>query len=244
MAGYGGFARVYDRLTENVPYDEIAGLYCGKIRKFGGGGFLADIGCGTGSLTTRFAAAGFDVIGADSSADMLSEAMNKPHDGVQYICQSMAELDLYGQADIITSTLDSINHLSDADEMERCFKACALNLRQGGLLLFDVNTVYKHKEILADNVFVYDLDDIYCVWQNEFCEDDNGVDITLSIFCEEESGLYSRFEECFRETAVSEGHLRKMLSGCGFEVLEIKEYLTDKLPRADSDKLMVCARKR
>ncbi|HBJ24617.1 MAG TPA: class I SAM-dependent methyltransferase, partial [Ruminococcaceae bacterium] len=94
MAGYGLFAQVYDSLTENVPYDEIAEYYHGKIQKFrdGEGGFLADAGCGTGNLTARMAAKGYDVIGADASPDMLSEAMNKPHDGVQYICQGMTGL--------------------------------------------------------------------------------------------------------------------------------------------------------
>lgn len=245
MAGYGLFAQVYDRLTENVPYDEIAEYYRAKIEKFGtGGNFLADIGCGTGNLTARLAALGFDVIGADASPDMLSAAMNKPHDGVQYICQSMTELDLYGGADIIVSTLDSVNHLESPTEIQECFRAAALNLRKGGLFLFDVNTIYKHEKILADNVFVYDLDDVYCVWQNEFCPEDNGVDISLNIFAEAEDGLYERMEESFREIAVTQQEFASMLEKAGFELLEVREYLTDKEPAEDSDKLMFCARKK
>ena len=163
MAGYGVFAQVYDKLTLNVPYGQIAEYYDGKIRKFrdGDGNFLADAGCGTGNLTARLARLGYDVIGAEPSPDMLSEAMNKPHDGVQYICQDMTELDLYGEADIIVSTLDSVNHLSSAADIAKFFRAAALNLRRGGLLLFDFNTIYKHEKVLADNVFVYDLDDVY-----------------------------------------------------------------------------------
>lgn len=245
MAGYGLFAQVYDRLTENVPYDEIAQYYRAKIEKYGtGGNFLADIGCGTGNLTARLAVLGFDVIGADASPDMLSAAMNKPHDGVQYICQSMTELDLYGEADIIVSTLDSVNHLGSPAEMLECFRAVALNLRHGGLFLFDVNTIYKHEKILADNVFVYDLDDVYCVWQNEFCPEDNGVDISLNIFAEAEDGLYERMEENFREIAVTRQEYEEMLAKAGFELLEAREYLTDREPAADSDKLMFCARRK
>ena len=46
MAGYGVFAQVYDKLTLNVPYDQIAEYYDAKIRKFrdGDGNFLADAG--------------------------------------------------------------------------------------------------------------------------------------------------------------------------------------------------------
>ena len=133
---------------------------------------------------------------------MLSEAMNKPHDGVQYICQGMTGLELYGEADIIISTLDSVNHLGSAEEIEEFFRAAALNLRKGGLLLFDMNTIYKHEKILADNVFVYDIDGVYCVWQNEYSPAANGVDISLNIFVEGDDWLYERMEEGFREIAL------------------------------------------
>lgn len=246
MAGYGVFAQVYDKLTLNVPYDEIAEYYDLKIKKFrdGDGNFLADAGCGTGNLTARLAGLGYDVIGAETSVDMLSEAMNKPHDGVQYICQDMTELDLYGEADIIISTLDSVNHLGSPAEIEKFFAVAATNLRSGGLLLFDFNTIYKHKFVLADNTFVYDVDGVYCVWQNEFCREDNGVDISLNIFVETDDGLYDRMEEGFREIALAQENVTELLEKSGFDVLEVSEYLTDKAPDEHSEKLMFCARKK
>lgn len=244
MAGYGLFAQVYDKLTENVPYEDIAGYYDRKIKQYGGGSFLADIGCGTGNLTARLARLGYDVIGADASPDMLSIAMNKPHDGVQYICQPMTELELYGEADVIVSTLDSVNHLADAAEIKRCFEAAAINLRSGGLFLFDVNTIYKHKNVLADNTFVYDVDGVYCVWQNSWQPQDFGVNIDLDIFVECEDGLYERMEESFREIALPQERLVSMLESAGFEVLEVREYLTDQPAGENSEKLMFCARKK
>lgn len=246
MAGYGLFAQVYDSLTENVPYDRIADLYDERIRRYrdGEGVLLADAGCGTGNLTARMAAKGYDVIGADASPDMLSQAMNKPHDGVQYICQSMTELELYGEADVIISTLDSVNHLDGRAEIAAFFRAAAVNLRKGGLLLFDVNTIYKHEIILADNVFVYDIDGIYCVWQNEYSPGDNGVDISLNIFVQGEDGLYERMEESFREIALPSDDIAQMLVECGFDVVEVCEYLTGKAPAPDSEKLLFCARKK
>ena len=53
-----------------------------------------------------------------------------------------------------------------------------------------INTIYKHRNVLADNTFVYDLDDVYCVWQNQLY-DDNSVEISLDIF-ECEDGVYYR----------------------------------------------------
>ena len=244
MEGYGVFASVYDKLTENVPYDGIADYYDGIIKELGGGGILADIGCGTGSLTVRMAGKGYDVIGADASCDMLSVACSKPHEGVQYICQSMTELDLYGTADVIISTLDSINHLSDAGEISACFAAVSDNLSDGGLFLFDVNTVYKHRHVLGENTFVYEAEGIYCVWQNEYSPRDNSVEIQLDLFFENEDGSYERETECFSETALEQEQLEELLRQAGFEVAGVYEYLTHDAPSENSEKLMFAARKR
>ncbi len=243
MTGYGEFARVYDILTENVPYDRIARYYDGIIRRLGAGGKrLCDAGCGTGSLTVRLKALGYDVIGADASADMLSFAAAKDP-SIRWVRQSMTELSLCGRADVIISTLDSINHLSGAAEMERCFGRFAENLRRGGLLLFDVNTVYKHRRILANNTFIYDLPGIYCAWNNTFSKKDNGVDIELDLFFEKGEGRYVRGCERFRETAVGREKMRTLLKRAGFAVEREFDYLTHLPPKEKSEKLMFAARK-
>ncbi len=242
MAGYGEFAEVYDILTENVPYSSIAHYYDGIIKSLGvNGGLLVDVGCGTGSLTIRLANLGYDVIGADASADMLTQAAAK-NPTIRWICQNMTELSLYGKADIIVSTLDSVNHLSSADEMELCFERFAKNLKRGGLLLFDVNTVYKHREILADNTFIYDLPGIYCAWNNTYSPKDNGVDIELDLFFEEHDGRYSRGYESFREIALERDVMSALLKKTGFEIEREFDYLTENTPAPKSEKLMYAAR--
>ncbi len=244
MAGYGEFATVYDLLTENVPYDEIADYYDSIITEHAGvRGLLLDIGCGTGNLTMRMAAKGYDVIAADASVEMLSVAMSKPHEGIQYICQGMTELDLYGAADVAISTLDSVNHLDTPEDIMECFSSVADNLGQGGLFLFDVNTIYKHRNILADNTFVYDVEGVYCVWQNEYSEEDERVTIELDLFYENDDGSYDRGYESFSEIALGQAELERYLKAAGFEVLAVYEYLTKEPPVEDSDKLLFAARK-
>ena len=242
MTGYGDFAEAYDALTFNVPYNEIADYY---VRILGGitdGKRLLDMGCGTGSLTVRLAERGFSAIGQDASPDMLTFAAAKS-DKITWICQKMEETELGGEVDAIISTLDSVNHLPDRAAVKRCFRRAAENLKSGGAFVFDVNTIRKHRETLGDNTFVYDVEGVYCVWTNSFDPSDNGVDIELDLFFEEEDGSYSRGGESFREIAFSETELRKMLTAAGFEVVNVWEYMTFSAPSDSSDKLLIAARK-
>lgn len=241
--GYADFAAVYDLLTENVPYDEIAEYYARFIREITSGNRVLDMGCGTGNLTIRLARRGFDMIGLDGSAEMLSFADEKMPE-IQWICQNMAEADIGEEADAVISTLDSINHLENPAEIEACFKRAANCLKTGGAFVFDVNTLYKHREILADNTFVYDVDGAYCVWQNEFREKDGSVLIDLDIFFEEEDGSYTRGGESFAEIAFPEEEIRRMLENSGFEIVGVYEYLTFEKPSENSEKLLFSARKR
>lgn len=243
MCGYGDFAEAYDLLTFNVPYDRIADYYAEILCKMTDGKRLLDMGCGTGSLTVRLAKRGFEVIGQDASPEMLSIAAGKSSE-IMWICQNMEETDIGGEVDAVISTLDSVNHLDSREAVLNCFCRAAECLPSGGAFVFDVNTVYKHREILGSNTFVYDVDGVYCVWQNSFDPADNGVDIELDLFFENEDGTYSRGGESFREVAFSTDEYCQMLEEAGFEVVNILEYPAYNIPKDDSEKLLISAKKR
>lgn len=78
MASYESFARVYDLFMDNIDYDRWA-AYVRLLLEENGvrDGLVLELGCGTGNITERLAAAGYDMIGADNSADMLEIAMEK-----------------------------------------------------------------------------------------------------------------------------------------------------------------------
>ncbi|MDQ9777982.1 hypothetical protein RF400_05105, partial [Acinetobacter baumannii] len=91
-----------------------------------------------------------------------------------------------------------------------------LFMAPGALFVFDVNTPYKHRKILADNTFVYDTGDVYCVWQNSLDEKTDTVHISLDFF-ERSGSLYRRSCEHFSERAYSLDHLSAMLEQAGLE---------------------------
>lgn len=231
MSGYDAFAEVYDKLTDNIEYKKRADYVSALFDRYGVRGKepILDLACGTGSLTIELAKLGYDMIGVDSSYAMLSQAQNKKYEenvDVLFLCQDMTELDLYGTISGAVCMLDSLNHLDSAEDVKRTIEKVGLFMEHGGIFIFDVNTIYKHREILGNNTFVYDCDDVYCVWQNSL-NDDDSVDISLDIF-ERKDGAYYRSGEEFSERAYPIGQYKKWLGDAGFELLHIYDEMSDR----------------
>ena len=237
MSSYEAFATVYDELTDDISYPNRA-AYFDKLVELHGGkrGILLDLACGTGSLSEEFARLGYDVIGVDSSEEMLAAAMNKRVESgfdITYLHQRMQDLDLYGTIDVAVCARDSLNHLTSAKELHRAVDRVSLFLDPQGLFLFDVNTPYKHREVLANNIFVYDYDDVYLVWKNTLLEDDI-VSFELDIF-EQDGEAYFRTTERFCERAYSKDQLQEVLDRAGLEVVGLyhEDSLEPPLPHSE-----------
>lgn len=244
---YDVFSGFYDSLTDNVEYKKRADYFCRLLSLCGiNSGILLDLGCGTGSMSVEMAARGFDVIGVDSSVGMLNQAHQKAFESGKQILllnQSMDEIDLYGTVDCAICVLDGVNHLDGEAQIKATFDKVSLFMNPGGAFAFDVNTLYKHKNVLADNVYVYETDDVYCVWQNSYNEADSSVDITLDFF-EEEDGVYYRSEEAFTEKAYELSQIQNWLELSGFEVIGIYDDLTFDNVKPDSERAVFLAKKK
>lgn len=244
---YDDFSRFYDLLTDNVEYKERADYFCRLLSMCGiNGGILLDLGCGTGSMSFEMADRGFDVIGIDSSIGMLNAAQQKMFEkGKQILLlnQNMQEIDLYGTVDCAVCVLDGINHLDNSDDIIKTFKKVSLFMNKGGAFAFDVNTIYKHKNILADNVFVYEPEGVFCAWQNSYNSDDNSVDISLDFF-EKEDGVYYRSSESFTEKAYELDDIKLWLEEAGFEVIGIYDDMTTETVKPDSERAVFLAKKK
>ncbi|WP_295089986.1 class I SAM-dependent methyltransferase [uncultured Ruminococcus sp.] len=245
---YGVFARYYDLLTENVDYEARAAYLDGLIRRLHPveDCLVLDLACGTGSLSEALARRGYDVIGVDGSGEMLNEAIGKKCESglpIQYVCQDMRRLELYGRVDVTVCMLDSLNHLPGLPDVQRVFERVSRYTEPGGLFLFDVNTLHKHRVTLGDQVFLFDLDEIYCVWENRFDGEDT-VTITLDFFETEDGIHYTRTTEQFRERAYPRQVLEDALIRADFAVEAV--YGADSLepPSEDTDRLIFIARKK
>lgn len=244
---FDAFACVYDDFTQNAEYEKRADFVLELLKERGvGSGILLDLACGTGTLTAEYAKRGFDVIAVDFSEDMLIRAREKlagVSGGALILCQDMRELDLYGTINACVCSLDSINHLTDERDVQTVFDRVALFTEPGGVFIFDVNTLYKHRYVLAENSFVYENGNSFLVWQNELCDDNATVNIFLDIFTETENGLYDRCSEEFAEKAYPEESLIEMLRKAGFGNIAVYGDAERKAPGKTEERIYFCAEK-
>lgn len=243
---YSSFAAFYDDFTGNVEYKKRADYICRLFKKYGKmPSLLLDAACGTGSFSIEFAKKGISVIGVDISSDMLSVANEKKYEenlDILFLNSSLAELDLYGTVDGAVCMLDSLNHITDYKELCRSISKISLFMEHDALFIFDVNTLFKHREVLGNNTFVLENDDVFCVWQNEFKEKRSETKINLDFF-QKNGENYNRYSESFCERAYTDEELFKALEKAGLQIVEIFEECTLKAPSDKTERKIFITRK-
>ncbi len=240
---YSSLAEVYDKLTENVEYKKRAEYIRSLLLKNGGeNGVLLDLACGTGTLSLELSRYGYDMILCDLSAEMLSFARERLPEAL-ILCQSMTGLDLYGTINHAVCSLDSINHLLKPCDVKAAFSSVSLFMEKGGVFVFDVNTIRKHENVLGNNSFVSEKDNVFCVWQNTYKRKSRTVDINIDIFIEEEN-KYTRLRESFSERAYPLEDIEKWLGEAGFRVTGVYDDMTYDEPNEKSERVYFTAVKR
>ncbi len=222
MNGYSAFAEFYDTLMGRVNYEKRGEYLLSVFEKYGQNPpCLLDLGCGTGRMTRFLWGKGKEMVGVDRSAEMLAVAKEETDSNadILWICQDLRELDLYGTAQGAIATLDTVNHIVGNGELKDFFGRLRYFLEPGNLFVFDVNSPYKHSEILGNHTFVYDTPGVYCVWQNQ--TENCVTQISLDFFIPKEQG-YTRVTERFSERAYTVEELQKAASPW-FELVDVFE---------------------
>ena len=277
MDAYTSFARVYDMFMDNVPYEEWCDYITGLLKEYGiSNGLVLDLGCGTGSMTELLAARGFDMIGVDCSEDMLEIALEKRMASgrdILYLQQDMRDLELYGTVRAVVCLCDSINYLLDVQDLETVFRLVNNYLDPGGIFIFDLNTEYKYRELLADRTIAENRDEGSFIWDNYYDEESriNEYDLALFIPAEEADagkmgegagpdcetgaasgsgtsgeGLYRKYQETHFQRAYTLDEIREALERAGMKILTWYDGDGDgrQAPREDSERIYVIAREK
>jgi len=242
---YGEFAKIYDELiNEDIDYDMIVKRLRSIIRKYDVKceDYL-DLACGTGNVTVKMAQDFKTTYAVDLSEDMLAKAYDKLQEKglkTRIINQDMTELDLNHSFDVVSCVLDSTNYLIEDEELESYFKGVYNHLKDGGIFLFDINSYYKLSEILGNNTYTYNEDEVFYTWENSF--EDDIVNMFLTFFIKK-GDLYERFEEEHFERAYKEEEIESRLKACGFTLLGKYDGYEDEPVKEESERIFYIAGK-
>lgn len=237
---YTAFSSIYDRLIkEDVDYGKICDFIENIFTLRGiSPTLVADLACGTGGVTFVLAERGYDMIGIDRSFDMLDIARRKDTENkILFLNQSIESLDLYGSVGAAVCMTDGFNYiLSDKVLLKALTRLRTCFMDKGGVLVFDVSSEHKLKNIHSDKTFVYDADDIFYVWENKYYENKKLCDMTINFFKKAEKG-YKRISERQLQRARSADEIKRLLSLAGFVNVECYSSTSLAPERDDAERL-------
>ncbi len=243
MAAYESFAEVYDLFMDNVPYDTWKQHLVELLSKYDiKDGLVAELGCGTGKMTRLLAEAGFDMIGIDNSFDMLSIAMTSGREDILYLCQDMREFELYGTVAAFVSVCDSMNYITSLSDLTKVFSLVNNYLDPDGIFIFDMNTPYKYREILADGTFAENRDTGSFIWENFYDDSTKINEYDLTLYIEDEKDSFLRFEEVHYQRAYELSEIRQAVEDGGMEFVAVLDADTMNLPEEKTQRIYVIAR--
>ena len=225
MEAYTSFASVYDTFMDNVPYREWGEMIRGLLRRYGvEEGIVLDLGCGTGSMTEILAGYGYDIL---------------------YLLQDMRAFELYGTVRAAVSVCDSVNYITDPDDLREVFRLVNNYLDPGGVFVFDFNTDYKYREVMGDCTIAEDRGECSFIWDNYYYEEEqiNEYDLTLFIQTDEPE-LYRKYQETHYQRGYTLEEIRRLLAEAGLVFEEAFDMDTGEQPSDTSERLCVTARER
>ncbi len=243
---YDSFAEVYDALTYDVEYENRVDYVIELMKKFSDipVSMVLDLACGTGTVSMKLYDKGYEVIGVDSSAEMLGEAKKKQGDrDILFLNQDMKDFELYGTVDAVICLLDSVNYVLDEEDLISCFKWVNNYLNAGGVFIFDINTKHKLENVLAGNIFNDEKDGIFYSWENYFDKEENICEFVLNFFVKNRDGNYKRFDEVHYERAYTHSEIKAMLKKAKLELVGVYDDLTENPPARNSEKVFYIAKK-
>jgi len=229
MSVYNQFASLYDVLMNDFDYkswtdymEEIFSKY--NVKPIN----ILEMACGTGNLTYQLALRNYKITCFDISAEMLAKAYQKMGrvSNVKILQQDMIDFKINKSFDSVISICDSINYITSKAKLEKCFINVYDHLKQDGIFIFDINSYYKLKEVIGNNVFVEDRENIFYTWQNYYDESNDISEFYLTFFEMDKNNHYHRFDEEHLEKAYKEDEIIDLLKKVGFRSVDSYEAFT------------------
>ncbi|WP_335869293.1 class I SAM-dependent DNA methyltransferase [Bacillus sp. 2205SS5-2] len=246
---YQKFASVYDYLMSDVPYDDWmeftkSHLRENKIKPHK----VLDLACGTGEMSLRYVREGWSVTGVDLSEEMLMFAQEKAMNqgaSIALFQQDMSQLEGLGHFDLITIFCDSLNYLTDEEQIRSTFQRVHDHLGENGLFMFDVHTPYKMNTVFLGQTYTLKDDDVSYIWDCLPGEWPLSVEHDLTFFAfNEEHDTYDRFDELHIQRTFQSSQYKLWLEEAELEILSVSYDFFQTQPTGKAERTFFVCRKK
>lgn len=186
---YSALAEHYDSLMTDFDYYK----YYEFVKCYATGTVL-ELACGSGTFTALLLKSSDNVLAVDCSREMLNVAESRnfrDRQYVKFIEASMLDFECMRKVDNAFCVCDGVNYIAPS-ELTSLAVRVNQNLKKGGHFVFDISSEYKLREVIGNNIFYEDTDDMTYLWTNKLNE--NSVDMELIVF-DRKGDSYTRRDE-------------------------------------------------
>ncbi|MBO5867004.1 MAG: class I SAM-dependent methyltransferase [Clostridia bacterium] len=212
---YSVIANSYDNLTHNDCDYNSWSQYLFAVAKSHNVKSVVDIACGTGKMTQLLAKHGLQLVGVDSSAEMLDVASQKCR--AIFVKQDMKKLALPRPVDMAVCVNDGTNYIAPQD-LVSYFLAVHANLKSGAPFVFDISSAHKLQNVVGNNVFYVDDEQKTLLWTNSLGKNTVTMNLTLFTKC---GATYTRSDESHTQYIHTQQCVQDCLREAGFHVVEV-----------------------
>ena len=217
---YTNLGKFYESIISDSNYKTFINYVVSLVNNNTNGREGLDVGCGSGILTRQLKKQGYKITGIDNSEEMLFEAKNNAiNEGlnITFLKEDIRSLKYFNKVDFITACNDVFNYIQSKC-LAKTFKNLYKLLNKGGVLVFDISSEYKLKNILSNNAFGDDDENLTYLWLNSYNKELNAVEMSLSFF-EKIGKNYNRYDETQIQFIHTTNEIDEVLKGVGFKIV-------------------------
>lgn len=216
MTEYAHFARFYDAVN-NEPEARSRKLLRYIEQHLPGATSVLELGCGTGAVLSGLGS-GYALTGIDRSSEMLSFARRRCPQA-QLHQADITSFSLEHQFDVVLCVYDTLNHVTEFEGWRAVVGRVSEHLREGGLFIFDLNTIGRLRRLGDALPWVHDFDGHTLVMDVEFDEDDARSYWDIRVFEHLDHDRFALHREEIVELGVPLERVRQLLAA-NFELLD------------------------
>ncbi|PWS31664.1 class I SAM-dependent DNA methyltransferase [Pedobacter paludis] len=233
------YSSYYDLIYKDKDYNREADYVIELITKYHKNAIdIIEFGSGTGKHAELFSLKGFNVVGVEPSAEMIKIATPKTNTSLSFVQSSIESYNNTKDFDVALALFHVISYLTTNEDLEKAFTNVCKRLKKDGLFIFDVwyspavltqLPEKRTKTIENDLIKVIRNAEPTIHWNTNIIDVAYKIEV-LNKLEQKISHLYETHK--MRHFSIPE--LLLLAKVYGFELVTTHEFLTKKIPGADT----------